>query len=143
VSTSEAACMTGQSESDPMTTATRGVWGVFVTRSSLRIVALAGVVGSAVADNFCRIDGRRQCSVEVTIGGEYVHVSDFTSGTDRFTVGMNFGRRIFLHCQGESPVEIMVFGAQIVFHHSVRCDRIRGAQREAKDCAEVLLKLTG
>src|SRR5699024_6518363 len=123
---SEAACMTGQSESEPITTATRGVWGVFVIRSSYSLVGF--VLGGAVADDFGGIHGSGQRCIKVAIGRKHIDVSDFTTGTHRFAVGMDFCRRILLHRQREGPVKIMIFGTQVVFHHRVWRDRIGSTQ---------------
>src|SRR5690625_3074420 len=117
---SAAACITGQSESEPMTTPTRGVSDDCVTRNSL-------AVGSTVPDHIGCIDGSSQGGIKVSVGGEYIDVANLTSGTDRFAVSMDFGVRVFSHRRRKRAVEIMVFGTQIVLHDRVGCDRVGGS----------------
>src|SRR5919199_4685895 len=121
---SAAACITGQSESEPMMTPTSG------------IAPLPQPAGG--------VRGARPYLVQVV--AEHRHVTDLASGPDPLAVQVDPR----LRHSGEHVVQPLVQGhrsavraAEHVRHHGHRRGRRRVAQRVVEDRAQVLLELRG
>src|SRR5690606_2842655 len=129
---SAAACMTGQSESEPITMPTRGVL----------LWSLTGV-SQVSAEPGGRVAGALQGLVEVVAEG--VHVSDLAAGPPVLAVQVHLEVRIAGHHVGEPVIEAtrVPRATEDVDHHGPGRARLRRSQRQVHHGTQVVLELRG
>src|SRR5918993_3881745 len=138
---SPASCMTGQSESEPITIPTLALLCWACSLISLTHPSSLTGVAEVAAEPACGVPGALETVLEVVAVG--VDVPDLATGSQVLAVEVHPEPGVARHRVRQTVVEPAAVGgsAEDVHHHGPAAARGRRTQREVHDGAEVVLEL--